>query len=212
MAVVVAAPVWAQNVTAPGLIGQPACRGGYVHNIDGNHLGVNTSVINGAGMQGIFTNNFAGVTYSFLRGRVGGDSSVSEFPLKLRLINSNTGAQTHLIELGTVTSTTAVGRATNNIQVAAKTPYTAIYYADVTGLGEANPINSVCFMTGGTYATSTLSSGTSGCFSISPRTPFDVRNCLCGRSNLAQTARTSPTIQPGHTDEMARRNLGCDAS
>ncbi len=197
-------------MAAPGLVGQPACGGGHVHNIDGNHLAINLSVINGAGMQGIFTNNFFGVTYSFLRGRLGGDSSVSEFPLKLRVINSKTGTQVSETDLGTVTSTNAVARVVNNISVAAKTPYTAIYYADVTGLGLANPINTLCFMTGGTYtpANTNILSGSTGCFSISPRTPFDVRNCLCGQSNLAQTLDDHPK----HTHAEARMALGCDST
>ncbi len=100
--VAVSTPVWAQDVTAPGLVGQPACLGGYVHNVDGNHLGLNANVPNGDGMLGVFTNNFEMITYTFLRGRLGGDSSIMEFPLKLRLINGRTGAQVSETDLGTV--------------------------------------------------------------------------------------------------------------
>ena len=147
-----AAPVAAQTtVGAPGLVGQSACGNGYTYNVVGNHLAVNANVINGAGNQSIFTNNFFGVTYTFLRNRVDGDSPATSFPLKLRLLNSKTGAQASETDLGTVTATNAVDRANNQFSVSAKTPYTAIYYADVAGLGAANPINTLCFMTGGTY-------------------------------------------------------------
>ncbi len=43
-----------------------------------------------------------------------------------------------------------------------------------------------CFMTGGTYTMNVApntSGQNSGCFSISPLTIHDVRNCWCGREN-----------------------------
>ena len=110
-----------------------------------------------------------------------------------------------------MTSTNAVGRALNNLTVSAKTPYTAIYYADVTGLGLANPINTLCFMTGGTYTptNTNILSGSTGCFAIGTRDPFDIRNCLCSRSNLSQSGADN---QPAHTHQEARTALGCDVN
>ncbi len=65
-----------------------------------------------------------------------------------------------------------------------KTPYAAVIYTTANGFGEVSPIQRFCFMTGGTY-TMTVAPGTqhqnSGCFSISPLTLQDVRNCWCGR-------------------------------
>ncbi|MCY4227903.1 MAG: hypothetical protein OXF20_09490 [Gammaproteobacteria bacterium] len=66
-----------------------------------------------------------------------------------------------------------------------------------------------CFMTGGTYTMTVdpANGQTSGCFSISPRTPADVRNCLCGRGN------NSPRVLGLFTDETqnqaVRNHNGC---
>ena len=206
-----ATPGWAQTtISAPGLVGQPACGSGYVHNIDGSHLGLNVSVINIAGSQTIFANNISGVTYSFLRGRLGDGSSITSFPMELRVINTRTGATVRTDELGTVTSTNAVNRTTNRFDLAATTPYVAIYYADVAGLGISNPINTFCFMTGGTYTITNVSilNGSNGCFSISPLTPRDARNCLCGRPATGTVTIDSNAVSYDYSS--IRDNWGCD--
>ena len=62
-----------------------------------------------------------------------------------------------------------------------------------------------CFMTGGTYTMSTnpVTGQTSGCFSISPRTPEDVRNCWCGR------ASTLPLFTADADNNSFRSGIGC---
>ncbi len=66
-----------------------------------------------------------------------------------------------------------------------KTSYYAVIYTTANGFGEASPIQRFCFMTGGTYTMNVNPSSntdrSSGCFSISPFTLQDVRNCWCGR-------------------------------
>ena len=211
MLAVLATPGWAQmTISAPGLVGHPACGSGYVHNIDGVHLSLNVSVINTAGSQTIFANNINGVTYSFLRGLVGDGSSITSFPMKLRVINTRTGAAVITDDLGAVTSTNAVHRTTNRFDLAATTPYVAIYYADVTGLGIGNPINTICFMTGGTYTITnvSISNGSNGCFSIRPLTPRDARNCLCGRPAAGTVTIEGSAVIYDYSS--IRDNWGCN--
>ena len=68
--------------------------------------------------------------------------------------------------------------------LSAKTPYYLEVYADSSGSIPKQVFARRCFMTGGTY-TMTVTPNTqgrsSGCFSISPLTQQDVRNCWCGR-------------------------------
>ncbi len=91
-------------------------------------------------------------TYSSLSGKYGDGSPPSnEFPLKIKLINTETMASV-VKDAGIVSSTSPTASTSNvNFDVTEKTPYVAIYYADVTRLGEANPEGTLCFMTGGTY-------------------------------------------------------------
>ncbi|MCY4226822.1 MAG: hypothetical protein OXF20_03835 [Gammaproteobacteria bacterium] len=86
-------------------------------------------------------------------------------------------------------------------------PYTAVVYTTATGFGESNPFLRRCFMTGGAYTLSNESgqpgfdnTASSGCFSISPLTRLDVRNCLCGRSRL---------WNDNDQNTAQRRSLGC---
>ena len=60
-----------------------------------------------------------------------------------------------------------------------------------------------CFMTGGTYTMTVdpAAGQTSGCFSVSPRTIQDVRNCWCGRGN------NSPRLLGLFTDEAQNQTL-----
>ena len=65
-----------------------------------------------------------------------------------------------------------------------------------------------CFMTGGTYTVPTHVGGqTSGCFAISPRTPQDVRNCLCGRGN--NSPRVLGLFNNETQNQALRDSLGC---
>jgi len=146
-------PVAAQTtITSLGLAGQTACGSGYVHQNDNVDIGTSTtSVINSGGTQQLTANNFFRVNYSILSAGVG-DGGSSSFPMKLRVINTRTGSIVRTADVGTVTSTDASApRQTESFTLTAKTPYVAIYYADVTEWGLQNPISTFCFMTGGDY-------------------------------------------------------------
>ena len=207
-----AAPVWAQTITAPGLFGQPACGVGYVHQNENSDIGTNTSsVINTGGTQVITANNFNRVNYSILRASVG-DGGPTEFPMKLRVVNTRSGAIVRTADVGTVNSSvqTIAPRRNENFTVTAKTPYVAIYYADVTEWGLGNPLATFCFMTGGTYTITNVSilNGSNGCFSISPLTPQDAKNCLCGRPMTGSvTIDGAPTA---YDYTSIQSDLGCD--
>ncbi len=153
MALLITGQVAAQTtVTAPGLTGDAACAGGYSDSDNGQFLGAGDLIPNGAGTHDIIVNNFSMVTYSFLRGREG-DAATSSFPMKLRLVNTGTGAVVTIGDAGTIDSTnTNPGRDTITVSVAAKTTYAAIYYAEGSrGSDLSSPIARYCFMTGGTY-------------------------------------------------------------
>jgi len=106
--------------------------------------------------------------------------------------NGNTRALVNSTESGvpvmTISSgTDYAGGSVSRTGLAARTPY----YIEVRAVPQGRPIQYIsrrCFMTGGTYtmAVNPASGQTSGCFSISPRTPQDVRNCWCGRRNTLQ--------------------------
>ncbi|MCY4308205.1 MAG: hypothetical protein OXC57_08030 [Rhodobacteraceae bacterium] len=89
-----------------------------------------------------------------------------------------------------------------------KTRYYVDYYVAKSGFAD-QVFARRCFMTGGSYtmAVDPAAGQTSGCFSISPRTIQDVRNCLCGRGN------NSPRVLGLFTDETQnqalRDSLGC---
>jgi len=148
--------------------------------------------------------------YGLLRSQ-SGDGGPTSFPTNIKVYNAKTGAQagnTQVVadfrqaytELNTDFTFTFSS-------LAAKTPYYALVYTTANGFGEGMPLTRRCFMTGGTY-TLTNESGqpgyvantTSGCFSISPRTYQDVRNCLCGRSSIWDDATQN---------RDARRRIGC---
>ena len=163
---------WGQTtITAPGLTGQAACVAGNIHRGQPPHINYG-SVPNGAGNMMISGNGYGGqITYSFLRGRIGDGGTASSLPVHLTITNTKDGSVVGGL-LGTVTSTdTTLTTAINSYPLAAKTPYFAELWVDVTGLGKANPLDTACFMTGGSYTIGTVSFGTgqtNGCFSISP--------------------------------------------
>ena len=111
---------------------------------------------------------------------------------KIRNLRTNTDVQT--IDLGTVTSSQDLSGSTTNVTVTANTPYVVIVYTDFAGHGENNPMSINCYMTGGTYTpTNTVfDRGSTGCFTISPRTPQDIRSCLCGRNSFYTAAGRTP--------------------
>ena len=213
VATMTASPVTAQTtITAPGLTGQAACVAGNIHRGQPPHINYG-SVPNGAGNMMISGNGYGGqITYSFLRGRIGDGGTASSFPVNLTITNTKTGGVVGGL-LGTVSSTdTTLTTVMSSYPLTAKTPYFAELWVDVTGLGKANPLDTACFMTGGSYTIGTVSFGTgqtNGCFSISPRTPMDVRNCLCGRP-LTGVANTLWQGQTAWDYTSIRSNLGCD--
>ena len=207
-----AAPVAAQTtITAPGLTGQAACVAGNVHRGQPPHINYG-AVPNGAGNMMISGNGYGGqITYSFLRGRIG-DGGTTSFPVYLTITNTKTGGVVGGL-LGTVNSTdTTLTTAMNSYPLAEKTPYFATLYADVPGLGVANPLDTACFMTGGTYTITNLSidNGSNGCFSISPLTPLDARNCLCGRGATGSVTIDGSAVTWDYSS--IRSKWGCDSA
>ena len=204
LAVAFAGPAEAQTITAPGLVGQPACAG------TGESVDINFGTISTVGnTSAVFTYVNIANLYSTLRGRVG-DGGATAFPIRYRLYNNRTGAQvadnppSTVIESGNPNFTAAP---TTFSGLSEKTPYVAVIYTTASGFGASNPLLSRCFMTGGTYTPSNesgqpgfVANTTSGCFSISPRTFQDIRNCLCGRARI---------WNDDDRNTAQRRELGC---
>ena len=204
LVVAFAGPVWAQTITAPGLVGQPACAG------TGEITDINFGTISAVGnTSAVFTYVNISNLYSILRSR-SGDGGATVFPIRYRLYNNRTGAQvadnppSTVIESGNPNFTAAP---TTFSGLSARTPYYVVVYTTATGFGESRPFLRRCFMTGGTYTPSNesgqpgyVANTTSGCFSISPRTFQDIRNCLCGRSRV---------WNDDDQNTAQRRTLGC---
>ena len=201
---VLAGPVSAQTVTTPGLVGPPACAGTGESNdpLAGSISAVTTTTVT---LSHDARNNL----YSELRSRAG-DGGATSFPLRYRVYNARTGSQTGSQGgFATITSSNPNLASGTNAPFALteKTPYYITVYTTASGFGESRPLLTRCFMTGGTYTPSNesgqpgfVANTTSGCFSISPLTRLDVRNCLCGRSRIWNDDTQNTT---------ARQNLGC---
>ena len=186
VAMVVAAPVAAQTITAPGLVGPNACLG--VSEVEEFDLaGVADVTANSAKLVIKNVNNL----YSQLRAS-SGDGGPTSFPIRYTYTNAKTGAKSAVIVIATVDSSNPnFGGSDPASAFATKTPFYFTVFTTAAGWGESRPLTRRCFMTGGTYTPSNedgqpgyVANTTSGCFSISPRTPQDVRNCLCGRSRI----------------------------
>ena len=202
-----ASPGWAQ-VTTNGLTGINACSGGYLES--------NPAAFDSSSNQNSATNTSVNfklsslLDWTNLRGLMGvADNPVSSITVYGKVKNTRSNTDVRIIDFGAVTSTQNPSYSDNNVTLTEKTPYVLILYTGFSGHGESNPFGVQCFMTGGTYTpandTMNTSIGSTGCFSISPLTRMDIRNCLCGRSNLAQTLPN----QPQHTHQEARARLGC---
>ena len=196
-----AALVWAgaavgqTTVTTDGLIGPAACvtrLENKQHDVLEVHAMSSTSVT-------FRTKAYANL-YSALRARAG-DSGATSFGIAIALYNGRTGALLQSPALGFAIDSSNPDMAVRQptpFTVSPKTPYLAEIWVN-SGLGGNNKLTEICFMTGGTY-TMTADPGTSqttnGCFSISPRTIQDVRNCWCGRkTNLPLFSATSTPTQ-----------------
>ena len=147
--------------------------------------------------------------YSALRARAG-DGGGASFGIAIALYDGRTGALLQSPALGF-----AIDSSNPDMEVRQPTPFTVSpktpYLAEIwvtTGLGQNNKLTEICFMTGGTYAMTAdpgASQTTNGCFSISPRTIQDVRNCWCGRkTNLPLFSVTSTPTQAAF-----RQSIGC---
>ncbi len=122
-----------------------------------------------------------------LRSRAG-DGGTTQFAIHFRARNANTNAvaftSSRLVRI--TSSNQNLFRYLNRSisGLSPKTPYVFEVYSSSGGL-ENIPLLRRCFMTGGTYTSTNtdILNGSTGCFTITPRTPQDVRNCLCGRGN-----------------------------
>ena len=147
--------------------------------------------------------------YSALRAKAG-DGGATSFGIAFALYNGRTGAPLQSPALGFAIDSSNPDmevRQPGAITVSPKTPYLAEIWV-TTGLGQNNKLTEIRFMTGGTYTMTAdpgASQTTNGCFSISPRTIQDVRNCWCGRkTNLPLFSSTSTPTQAAF-----RQSLGC---
>ncbi|MCY4337943.1 MAG: hypothetical protein OXD47_04000 [Gammaproteobacteria bacterium] len=202
-ALLLAGPTLAQTITAPGLVGAPACAGpGETDNpVSGSVSSVSTTSVT---VLSTAYNNL----YSALRAQAG-DGGPTEFTIQYLLRNAKTNAQVRSASAGRITSSNPNLNASNLplTGLTAKTPYVYTIETTASGFGESRPLLRRCFMTGGTYTPANesgqpgfVANTTSGCFSISPRTRHDVRNCLCGRSRV---------WNDDAQNTAARTNLGC---
>ena len=188
VAMVVAGPAGAQSITAPGLVGPSACAGPG-ETTDPLSGSIRSVRADSADIEIVAYSNL----YSDLRGKAG-DGGPSQFAIHYRVRNAKTNSviftSQRLVRIGS--STQNLGRYLRTLSsLSAKTPYVFEVYTSSGGL-ENSPLLRRCFMTGGTYTpTNTTFPGSTGCFSISPRTPQDVRNCLCGRGNTGTVGTQS---------------------
>ena len=181
------APVMAQTVTAPGLKGPQACLG--TSEVNRFDLAEATNITSSAAR---FSPKSVSNLYAQLRAE-SGDGGPTSFPIRYTVHNAKSGLRQGAYVIGSdiTSSNPNFSASPENGSYPAKTPHYFTVFTTAAGFGEGRPLTRRCFMTGGTYTTSTLSSGTSGCFSISPRTPQDVKNCLCGRGTGGLTNYSS---------------------
>ena len=197
-ATVAAAPVAAQTITAPGLIGSPACVT-QRELADYDVMDIGTITPNSAVIEVKAFNNL----YGALGG--GGDGAPSEFSIVYSIHNAKTGSRLVRAGVRTVNSGSP-NLFTNGYTRSGLSPNT-LYYASVS-VFNSTVLARRCFMTGGTYtitnqSTDIAHNGSNGCFTISPRTYQDVRNCLCGRGNTGTVGATN------YDYTSIRPSLGC---
>jgi len=142
------------------------------------------------------------VTWSQVLARLGDGQAPSNALVAVNVFNAQTG--TGAGNSGTVgvlssSSPTYAGGSVARTGLEARTLYRVDLDASPAG-GTGHILARRCFMTGGSYTmtVSPASGQTSGCFSISPRTIQNVRNCWCGRGN------NSPRVLGLFTDETEK--------
>jgi len=197
----------AQTITAPGLVGPKACLG--TSEVDTFDLAEVTDITTSSARLTIKNVNNL---YSQLRS-MSGDGGPTSFPIRYTYTNAKTGAKSAVNVITTVDSSNPnFGGSNPNTGFAARTPFYFTVYTTANGWGESRPLTRRCFMTGGSYTITNQSfdianTGSNGCFSISPRTPLDVRNCLCGRGARGRVTFNGQTETYDYSSFQS--SLGC---
>ena len=202
--VVLAGPAWAQTtVTSSGREGPTACVGSA--EIDAANMPITALSTSSV------TITAPEVTWSQVITRLGDAQAPANSIISVNVFNAETGTvvgNSGAVGVISSSSPTYAGGSLARTGLAARTLYFIEVDAGIAGQS-GQTIARRCFMTGGSYtmAVNPASGQTSGCFSISPRTIQDVRNCLCGRGN------NSPRVLGLFTDETQnqalRDSLGC---
>jgi len=199
--VAVSTPVWAQDITAPGLKGAPACDGrGETIDIDLFDI---SAVSQNSAMFGIkaYSNLF-----SVLNGREGGGGPYS---LSLQVHPARGGSRVFNLGFSINSGLPNLGASTQD--ATGLQPKTT-YYAEMTVAGISGAVARRCFMTGGTYTptNNVLNNGSTGCFSIPGLSRHDIRNCLCGRKSSGGWWKTDGTEQERtNRNNATSTQLGC---
>ncbi len=128
------------------------------------------------------------ITWNQYVGRLGDRPAPAQATRYSRVLNARTNSIVGQSASGLSSGAVASSFNRNQGGLSAKT----LYYADVLVTSAGLPTQVFarrCFMTGGTYTISANpiasgpTQGSTGCFTISPLTVHDVRNCWCGRRN-----------------------------
>ncbi len=178
-----AAPAVAQTtVTSNGREGPMACLSGQTEDNAGNMpiTALSTTSI------GYTTPT---ITWNEYVGRIGDTPAPIHINFNATVYDAKTKAQVNTILLANVISGNSYsGRTTSNRSgLSAKKSYYLEFYVSPSGSIPKQVFARRCFMTGGTYTISANpiasgpTQGSTGCFTISPLTQQDVRNCWCGR-------------------------------
>ncbi len=178
---VLVAPLAAQTtVTSSGRDGETACMG--QTEVNAANLPITT-----------LTSNFGlysapAVTWGQYTGRLGDTTPPANATVYHAVYNASTKASVFKSAANLVNSENNYSGESQALPgLTAKTNYYVEVYAAASGSIPKQVFARRCFMTGGTYTISAEAiasgptEGSTGCFTISPLTQQDVRNCWCGR-------------------------------
>ncbi len=203
VAMLMAGPVWAQTtVTSNGREGQTTCRGqAEINATNMPFTALSTTSVTVTAPE---------ITWSQVLAPLGDGQAPANAIISVNVFDqTNTGiGNSGAVATISSGSPTYAGGSVTRTGLSANTLYFVEIDIGIAGR-QGRTFGRRCFMTGGTYTMTTNPAPgmTSGCFSISPRTPQDVRNCLCGRGN------NSPRVLGLFTDETQnqalRDSLGC---
>ncbi len=139
------------------------------------------------------TSNFANysapaVTWGQYTGRLGDTTPPASATVYHAVYNASTKASVYKSAANLVNSENNYSGESQALPgLTAKTNYYVEVYAAASGSIPKQVFARRCFMTGGTYTISAgaiasgPTEGSTGCYTISPLTQQDVRNCWCGR-------------------------------